>query len=78
MERNGELRLAEVDARLWPQDDGPQLRMLLPYGVGEDRAEAITRLPDSVLPDHWLVLYDAPSAQRQAEAFVVMGDLLQR
>ena len=50
----------------------------LPHGQGTNRAEAICNLP-SVLAGRkpsWLVLYDAPGADRKEGEHVVFGDLL--
>ncbi|MBE9608325.1 DUF3616 domain-containing protein [Chitinilyticum piscinae] len=68
----------DCPAMLWEQ--GPQEVFSLPHGLGQDRAEAITRLPQTLLPGaaKWLVLYDAPSAARSPELHVVLGDLLLR
>lgn len=52
----------------------------LPHGRGTNRAEAICELPDGLTarrPD-WLVLYDAPGADRREGEHTVFGDLLRR
>ncbi|WP_255989679.1 DUF3616 domain-containing protein [Chitinolyticbacter albus] len=67
---------AKADAVLWEQ--GPEQTRSLPFGAGVDRAEAITRVPDHILKERWLVLYDAPSAARHDGDYVVYGDLLAR
>ncbi|WP_148715936.1 DUF3616 domain-containing protein [Chitinolyticbacter meiyuanensis] len=67
---------SQADAVLW--ESGPAETLSLPFGAGQDRAEAITRVPDEVAKQQWLVLYDAPSAARQAGDYVVFGDLLKR
>lgn len=68
----------DCPAMLW--ETGPQEVFSLPHGIGSDRAEAITRLPQTLLPGpaSWLVLYDAPSPARSPATHVVLGDLLQR
>lgn len=50
----------------------------LPHGRGTNRAEAICKLPKALAPSHptWLVLYDAPGADRIEGERVVFGDLL--
>ncbi|WP_348945106.1 DUF3616 domain-containing protein [Chitinibacter sp. FCG-7] len=58
---------------LW--ETGPIEMLSLPYGAGQDRAEAITALP-SGQEQQWLVLYDAPSAQRKLSEQTVLGDLI--
>ncbi|MFC3626844.1 DUF3616 domain-containing protein [Vogesella amnigena] len=59
--------------------DGVQELLVLPHGKGQDRAEAICRLPAHWAgEDSWLVLYDAPSAARKPRPGIVCGDLLQR
>ena len=52
----------------------------LPHGRGVNRAEAICQLPPDLAGDQpgWLVLYDAPGADRQDGAHAVFGDLLRR
>ena len=50
----------------------------LPHGRGTNRAEAICDLP-AALSGHkpsWLVLYDAPGADRKEGDYTVFGDLL--
>jgi len=50
----------------------------LPHGSGTNRAEAICDLP-AALARHkpsWLVLYDAPGADRRDGEYTVFGDLL--
>jgi hypothetical protein len=50
----------------------------LPHGRGTNRAEAICDLPPSLSGSKasWLVLYDAPGADRKAGEYTVFGDLL--
>ena len=50
----------------------------LPHGQGTDRAEAICDLPPEMSggKPSWLVLYDAPGANRKDGEYVVFGDLL--
>ena len=50
----------------------------LPHGRGTDRAEAMCDLPPGLAgaTPGWLVLYDAPGADRKDGDFVVYGDLL--
>ncbi|MFC4159264.1 DUF3616 domain-containing protein [Chitinimonas lacunae] len=69
---------ARADALLW--DEPPELVLELPHGIGTDRAEALTQVPSGVFTDkpHWLVLYDAPGADRQPTPYTVLGDLLRR
>ncbi len=52
----------------------------LPHGRGTNRAEAICDLPPSLAGDkpRWLVLYDAPGADRRDGEHTVFGDLLRR
>lgn len=52
----------------------------LPHGRGTNRAEAICDLPPALSAGKpgWLVLYDAPGADRQQGEHTVFGDLLQR
>jgi len=52
----------------------------LPHGRGVNRAEAICDLPNSIAGDKpsWLVLYDAPGADRREGELTVFGDLLRR
>lgn len=72
---------ANVDTKasevLW-ELNGPVEMLSLPYGVGQDRAEAITAVPTSLsgAAQQWLVLYDAPSATRKIGEQTVFGDLL--
>lgn len=58
----------------------PEVVTALPHGPGTDRAEALCAVPSDVLPGpaSWLVLYDAPGADRLAGEGVVFGDLLQQ
>ena len=51
----------------------------LPHGHGTNRAEAICDLPPAMAGDkpRWLVLYDAPGADRRDGEHTVFGDLLQ-
>ena len=51
-----------------------------PHGRGTNRAEAVCDLPPELAGDGpaWLVLYDAPAADRKDGDFTVHGDLLQR
>jgi hypothetical protein len=50
----------------------------LPHGRGTDRAEAICDLPPELAggKPSWLVLYDAPGADRREGEHTVFGDLL--
>jgi hypothetical protein len=50
----------------------------LPHGEGTNRAEAICDLPAELArgESSWLVLYDAPSADRKDGEYTVFGDLL--
>jgi hypothetical protein len=50
----------------------------LPHGRGSNRAEAICELPDGLAAHGpgWLVLYDAPGADRRDGEHTVFGDLL--
>jgi Protein of unknown function (DUF3616) len=52
----------------------------LPHGRGVNRAEAICQLPPALSPGQpqWLVLYDAPGADRRDGEHAVFGDLLRR
>ena len=52
----------------------------LPHGQGTNRAEAICDLPASLSGGKasWLVLYDAPGADRKADEHAVFGDLLRQ
>lgn len=52
----------------------------LPHGRGTNRAEAICDLPPALSrgQDSWLVLYDAPGANRKEGEHTVFGDLLRR
>lgn len=52
----------------------------LPHGRGTNRAEAICALPPALSggKDSWLVLYDAPGADRKEGELTVFGDLLHR
>jgi hypothetical protein len=52
----------------------------LPHGQGTNRAEAICKLPAalSTKQHEWLVLYDAPGADRKDGEFTVFGDILAR
>jgi Protein of unknown function (DUF3616) len=54
--------------------------VLLPHGRGINRAEAICQLPQALSEGkaHWLVLYDAPGADRKDGEHAVFGDLLRR
>jgi hypothetical protein len=49
----------------------------LPHGRGNNRAEALCKLPTDLLPGkpRWLVLYDAPGADRRVGEYTVLGDL---
>lgn len=51
----------------------------LPHGPGNNRAEAICNLPENLAgrQPRWLVLYDAPGADRREGEHTVFGDLLQ-
>jgi Protein of unknown function (DUF3616) len=50
----------------------------LPHGRGTNRAEAMCGLPPALAGDGpgWLVLYDAPGADRKDGEYTVFGDLL--
>ena len=50
----------------------------LPHGRGSNRAEALCKLPPGLVPGKpsWLVLYDAPGADRKDGECTVFGDLL--
>ena len=50
----------------------------LPHGRGINRAEALCNLPPGLVPGKpsWLVLYDAPGADRKDGEYTVFGDLL--
>jgi hypothetical protein len=50
----------------------------LPHGHGTNRAEAICDLPPAIAggKPRWLVLYDAPGADRRDGEHTVFGDLL--
>jgi hypothetical protein len=50
----------------------------LPHGPGSNRAEAICNLPAAMAGPQarWLVLYDAPGADRREGEHTVFGDLL--
>ena len=50
----------------------------LPHGQGTNRAEAICDLPPAIAGSnpYWLVLYDAPGADRRDGEHTVFGDLL--
>jgi hypothetical protein len=50
----------------------------LPHGRGTNRAEAICDLPPELAGRElsWLVLYDAPGADRRDGEHAVFGDLL--
>lgn len=52
----------------------------LPHGRGTNRAEAICNLPPALAggKPRWLVLYDAPGADRKDGEHTVFGDLLRR
>ncbi len=52
----------------------------LPHGRGTNRAEAICDLPPALAggKPKWLVLYDAPGADRRDGEHTVFGDLLRR
>lgn len=52
----------------------------LPHGHGTNRAEAICELPAALSGGKasWLVLYDAPGADRKEGEHTVFGDLLRR
>ncbi len=52
----------------------------LPHGRGTNRAEAICQLPAALSGGKasWLVLYDAPGANRKEGEHTVFGDLLRR
>ncbi len=86
---NGEIRLFKWPAaRTVLADNRDPVRfesalsesVALPHGRGSNRAEAVCALPPALLGSkpRWLVLYDAPGADRQEGAHTVFGDLLQR
>ena len=52
----------------------------LPHGRGVNRAEALCSVPLEMVPGKpsWLVLYDAPGADRKDGEYTVFGDLLRR
>ena len=52
----------------------------LPHGRGTNRAEAVCDLPRALSGRRpsWLVLYDAPSADRRDDEHTVFGDLLRQ
>ena len=51
----------------------------LPHGRGTDRAEALCKLPPELSVDaQWVVLYDAPGADRKEGEHTVFGDLLRQ
>jgi hypothetical protein len=52
----------------------------LPHGHGTNRAEAICSVPPALCSGNasWLVLYDAPGADRKEGDHTVFGDLLRR
>ncbi|MCL5968576.1 MAG: DUF3616 domain-containing protein [Betaproteobacteria bacterium] len=52
--------------------------VVLPHGPGSNRAEAICDLPPALAgrKPSWLVLYDAPGADRREGEHTVFGDLL--
>lgn len=52
----------------------------LPHGRGSNRAEALCALPPALSGElaRWLVLYDAPGADRREGEHTVFGDLLHR
>ena len=52
--------------------------MVLPHGRGTNRAEAICNLPPALSGGQasWMVLYDAPGADRKEGEHTVYGDLL--
>jgi hypothetical protein len=54
--------------------------VLLPHGRGTNRAEALCALPPALSggSTNWLVLYDAPGADRKEGEHTVFGDLLRR
>lgn len=58
----------------------PSDSVSLPHGRGTNRAEAICELPPALSgrKPSWLVLYDAPGADRKEGERTVFGDLLRR
>jgi hypothetical protein len=50
----------------------------LPHGRGMNRAEALCKLPQDLVPGRpsWLALYDSPGADRKDGEYTVFGDLL--
>jgi Protein of unknown function (DUF3616) len=86
---NGDIRLFKwPGARPWLAantapvsfHEGLTESIRLPHGRGTDRAEALCELPPLAPgePGHWLVLYDAPGAERHPDPLTVYGDLLLR
>ena len=61
-------------------ETGLSLSVSLPHGRGTDRAEALCDLPPALSAGKasWLVLYDAPGADRKDGEHTVFGDLLHR
>lgn len=59
-------------------ETGLTVSATLPHGRGVNRAEALCKLPPELVPGQpgWLVLYDAPGADRKEGEYTVFGDLL--
>ena len=59
-------------------ETGLTVSATLPHGRGVNRAEALCDLPPALLPGQpsWLVLYDAPGADRKDGEYTVFGDVL--
>jgi hypothetical protein len=86
---NGDIRLFKwPDARKVMKASAEPVRfeaalteaITLPHGPGSNRAEAICHLPAAMAgrQARWLVLYDAPGADRREGEHTVFGDLLRR
>ena len=84
---NGEIRVYKwpaarplLEANLEPVrfESALSESVLLPHGPGSNRAEAICDLPPDLAgrKPSWLVLYDAPGADRREGEHTVFGDLL--
>jgi len=61
-------------------ESGLNASVSLPHGLGTNRAEALCDLPSALSggKPSWLVLYDAPGADRKDGEHTVFGDLLRR
>ena len=62
----------------WRFEPALSASVSLPYGRGTNRAEAICDVPSALAgrKPSWLVLYDAPGADRREGEHIVFGDLL--